>query len=119
MNNIDNVNYRNSGKQDQRNGADQIPEAPSWPFPAVCGNQEVSRIEAPSWKGDIKHRFGVRLKQLRKERGYTQMRLAMEADCDRSYLSDVERGVKEMALTKLNNLALAFGMPLKDLFEGL
>lgn len=47
------------------------------------------------------------------------MRLAMEADCDRSYLSDVERGVKEMALTKLNNLALAFGMPLKDLFEGL
>src|ERR1017187_5494228 len=104
MNNVDDINNDNSREANKSVGDGQMLEAPCWPFATVWDDQEVNKVQAPAWRGDIKHRFGARLKQLRTERGYTQMKLAMEAGCDRSYLCDVERGLKEMALTKLFNL---------------
>ena len=37
-------------------------------------------------------RFGSRLRELRKNRGWTQVRTAEELGIDRSYISDMERG---------------------------
>jgi len=75
--------------------------------------------EAPSWKGQapLKQRFGIRLHDLRMSRGYTQMKFAMLAKIDRSYVSDIERGVKEPALTKIGQIAEAFSMTVSELFE--
>lgn len=61
----------------------------------------------------------MRLREMRESRGYTQMQLAMNASLDRSFLSDLERGVKEPTLTTLNMIATAFNMTLSELLDTL
>ena len=47
---------------------------------------------------DLKHAFGMTLKRVRKEKGFSQEGLALEADIGRSYMSDLERGISEPGL---------------------
>jgi transcriptional regulator with XRE-family HTH domain len=76
--------------------------------------------EAPSYKGKqpIKQRFGTRLQQIRTDKGYTQMKLAQQSTLDRSFISDLERGVKEPTISSLELIATTFSMTLSELFEG-
>lgn len=67
---------------------------------------------------DIKGRFGQRLKELRESRGMTQLQMAIDFEMDRSFISDCERGRKEMSLSMLHRVAVGFQMTLCDLFEG-
>jgi transcriptional regulator with XRE-family HTH domain len=46
------------------------------------------------------------------------MRLAMNAGLDRSFISDIERGVKEPTISTLDMLAIVFSMTLSEMFEG-
>ena len=75
---------------------------------------------APSWKGvqPVRVRFGKRLHELRIGAGYTQMELAMRAGLDRSFISDIERGVKEPTISTLDLFSLSFSKALSELFEG-
>jgi transcriptional regulator with XRE-family HTH domain len=59
---------------------------------------------------DVKKRFGKRLAQLRKERGYSQEFLALESGIARSYLSGVERGQRNIALVNICILADTLGV---------
>ena len=63
--------------------------------------------------------FGKRLRSLRMERGYTQTQLADYLGIDRSFISDVERGKKNMSLTYLETVAQGFGITLSELTRGL
>jgi DNA-binding XRE family transcriptional regulator len=45
-------------------------------------------------------RFGMRLRRLRKNRGWTQVRTAEEFGIDRSYISDMECGKKNVCLVE-------------------
>lgn len=80
----------------------------------------MAQHEAPSWKGrePVRMRFGKRLHELRTSRGYTQMQLAMNAGLDRSFISDIERGVKEPTISTLDMLSIVFSMTLSEMFEG-
>jgi DNA-binding XRE family transcriptional regulator len=80
----------------------------------------MTQHEAPSWKGrePVRVRFGRRLHELRTSKGYTQMQLAMNAGLDRSFISDIERGVKEPTISTLDMLAVVFIMTLSEMFEG-
>lgn len=49
--------------------------------------------------------FGRRLAALRKERGWSQERLALESGLARSYLGGVERGQRNIALLNILKLA--------------
>ena len=49
--------------------------------------------------------FGRRLAALRKERGWSQERLALESGLARSYLGGVERGQRNIALLNILRLA--------------
>jgi len=82
-------------------------------------NVTINKVEAPSYSKpvSISQQFGQRLRKLRTERGYTQLQLASEIGIDRSYLSDVERGVKNMTTCILYSTALALSMSLSDLFQ--
>ena len=64
-------------------------------------------------------RFGIRLRRLRKNRGWTQVRTAEEFGIDRSYISDMERGKKNVCLPTLEVLAQGFGISLAQLVRGL
>jgi transcriptional regulator with XRE-family HTH domain len=59
---------------------------------------------------DICVRFGERLRGLRKARGWTQIYMAEHVGLDRSYLSDLERGKKEVCIRNLEVIASAFDM---------
>lgn len=66
---------------------------------------------------DVSSRFGVRLRQLRRERNFTQLRMANDFGIDRTFISDVERGRKSISLPMLEVLALGFKMSLSDLLK--
>jgi transcriptional regulator with XRE-family HTH domain len=61
--------------------------------------------------------FGRRVKQLRHAKGWSQERLAEEADLDRSYLAGIEVGARNPSLKALERLARALSVHPKDLFN--
>jgi transcriptional regulator with XRE-family HTH domain len=66
---------------------------------------------------DICVRFGKRIRALRKERGWTQIDLAVHTGLGRVFLSDLERGKKEPCLRSIEILAIAFEMTIPQLFR--
>jgi len=60
--------------------------------------------------------FGLRVKELRRERGMTQESLAEKIGVDRSYMGFVERGERNVTLDKIEWISRAFGISLRDLF---
>ena len=66
---------------------------------------------------DVTSRFGVRLRQLRRDHHMTQLRLATEFGIDRTFISDVERGRKSISLPMLEVLALGFELSLSELLH--
>ncbi len=66
---------------------------------------------------NIRTKFGRNIKKLRKERKLTQEELAEIANMDRSYLSDIERGIKSISIEKIENLAIALKMEISELFD--
>ena len=60
--------------------------------------------------------FAARLRALRHARGWSQEKLAEEADMHRTYLAGIERGVRNPSLRNLIKLARALRTPLAELF---
>lgn len=65
---------------------------------------------------DVRERFGSAVKFRREELGLTQEDLADRAGIHRTYLSDVERGSRNLSLVNIERLAAALAMPLSQLF---
>ncbi|MBN4057082.1 helix-turn-helix transcriptional regulator [bacterium AH-315-J21] len=59
--------------------------------------------------------FGLRIKELRLERDWSQEKLADEADMDRSYVGDIERGARNVSLINICKLARTLEVSGKDL----
>jgi len=68
---------------------------------------------------DIRVRFGARVRHLRKQRGWTQAEMADRLGIDRSYLADIERGKRNVALLNIQVIAEGFGMTIAQLFARL
>ncbi len=62
--------------------------------------------------------LAVRVRELRLANGISQEELAHRAGLHRTYVSDIERGMRNIALTNLVRLADALHTPLPDLFVG-
>jgi transcriptional regulator with XRE-family HTH domain len=78
----------------------------------------MNDIEAPAYSEPINTRFGRRLNEVRNSKGRTQMQLSIDAKLDRSFISDIERGVKEPTTQTLDQIAKALNISLSDLFQG-
>jgi DNA-binding XRE family transcriptional regulator len=63
--------------------------------------------------------FGKRLRQLRKKKGWTQRYMSMHIGLDLSYISDMENGKKAVCLPTLQDLSVAFGIPISQILSGL
>ena len=68
-------------------------------------------------KADIRERFGDAVKVRREELGLTQEELAERAGIHRTYLSDVERGGRNLSLVNIERLAVALKVALAELFR--
>ena len=68
---------------------------------------------------DIKEQFGVRVRKLRDKKGWTQAEMADRLGLDRSYISEMESGKRNVCLLNLKVIADGFQIPLAKLFSGL
>jgi len=68
--------------------------------------------------GDICVRVGKRLRALRKAKSWNQDDLALHIGLGRTYISNVERGLKNPSLRSLEIFALGFGMTLSEFLKG-
>jgi transcriptional regulator with XRE-family HTH domain len=65
----------------------------------------------------ILKRVGSRLRQLRRERGYSQEEVALRAGLDRSYVSGLERGEFNVSVIALAKIARALGVKVGAIFD--
>ena len=64
-------------------------------------------------------RFGHHLREIRKQKGYSQESFADHAEVHRTYLGGLERGERNPTLTVLVKLAVALNVPLAKLMQGI
>jgi len=72
-----------------------------------------------SLRGIILERFGKRVRELRKARGFSQETFADNCHLDRTYISGIERGKRNVALCNIEAIARALGISISELTEGL
>lgn len=68
-------------------------------------------------KTEIQTKFGQAIKERRAEIKMNQEDLAGEADLDRTYISGIERGVRNPSLINIKKIADALKIKISKLFE--
>ena len=61
--------------------------------------------------------FGRAVRQVRKNRGFSQEAFADLCGIDRSYMGCVERGESNLALVNIEKIVRALNMPLSEFFK--
>jgi len=67
----------------------------------------------------ILERFGNRVRELRRARGISQEAFADKCGLDRTYISGIERGKRNVALCNIEAIARALGVSISELTKGL
>ena len=67
----------------------------------------------------INKQLGYRIRYLRQQKGMSIEELALDAEVNRNYLGDLERGTRNPTVVVLNRIAKALGIELSTLFEGI
>lgn len=65
----------------------------------------------------ILEKFGKRIKHLRTKAGISQNKLALRCGLHRNYVSDAERGRRNVSLKALEKFASGFGITVSQLLE--
>lgn len=63
--------------------------------------------------------FGKRIRDLRKEKNLSQEALALKSDIDRTYISDIEKGKRNVSLLVIEKLASGLEVKLSELVKKL
>lgn len=66
---------------------------------------------------DIKRKFGDKMRQIRKKKRISQEELAFRAGLHRTYISDVERGSRNISIENIEKIATALNVHMTDLFK--
>lgn len=66
---------------------------------------------------DIREKFGFAVKGRREELGLTQEDFAARVGIHRTYLSDVERGTRNICLQNIERVAAALTLSLSEFFR--
>lgn len=64
---------------------------------------------------DLRTRLGLNLQRLRRERAWSQEDLAFESGLHRTYVSGIERGVRNPTVLILERLARTLAVPASEL----
>lgn len=66
---------------------------------------------------DIRLKFGLRVKKARQDLGLSQEQLAHEADSNRTYISDIERGTRNPSIVVIKRIADALNVSMGSLLD--
>jgi transcriptional regulator with XRE-family HTH domain len=64
-------------------------------------------------------RFGERVRLLRKAKGLSQEAFAVKCSLDRTYISGIERGRRNVSLRNIEIIARTLGVSISELTKGL
>ena len=56
---------------------------------------------------NIKEKFGFKVKELREQKGYSIEYLANISNVDRNYISDIEKGQRNVSIEKIKKIIIA------------
>lgn len=68
-------------------------------------------------KHETLRKFGLRLRELRLAKGLSQETFASQCGLDRTYISGVERGVRNISLANISLIAAALDISIAELME--
>jgi len=66
---------------------------------------------------NIYEKVGQNIRKIRLEKGWTQELLSFEAEVNKNYISDLERGARNPTLKILEKIANALGVDIVDLLK--
>lgn len=66
---------------------------------------------------DIRRQVGLNIKRLRTAKGWSQEELAFRAELHRTYISGIERGVRNPTVTIIARIATTLEVPAHALLE--
>ena len=66
---------------------------------------------------DVRRRLGLNLKKLREEQGFSQESFADHCGLHRTYISGIERGVRNPTVVILDKIARALKVPVGTLLD--
>lgn len=67
----------------------------------------------------ITEQVGMRIKELRTQKGFSQEKLALEAEIDRTYLAGIENGRRNPTLKSLEKILRTLKISFEDFFKGI
>ena len=66
---------------------------------------------------DIRKLYGERLKAFRKKKGLSQEDLGFKSSLHRTYISEVERGRRNISIVNIAKIAKALDLNIKEFFD--
>lgn len=67
----------------------------------------------------ITEQVGMRIRELRTRKGFSQEKLALEAEIDRTYLAGIENGKRNPTLKSLEKILRTLEISFEDFFKGI
>lgn len=67
----------------------------------------------------LRTRFGKRVRDLRKQKSWSQEELADKVGLHRTYIGTIERGEQNVSIDNIEKVAKTLGVSLEQLFKGL
>lgn len=68
---------------------------------------------------DIKVRFGTRVREIRHQRGISQEALAHQSGIDRTYMTSVENGKRNISIENIEKILGGLEISFADFFTGM
>src|SRR5881409_106230 len=78
---------------------------------------KMIRLQTKATRHDVKWSFATTLKAYRARLGISQEELAGRAGLHRTYVSDIERGARNLSLQSIDKLAKALEIPVSTFFS--
>lgn len=66
---------------------------------------------------NIKEKFGLKVKFLREEKGFSIEQLANISNVDRNYISDIEKGQRNVSITIIEKIIQALDLDIATFFN--
>lgn len=65
----------------------------------------------------IRRQIGIRVRELRQNRGLSQEKLALEIGLDRTYIASIEQGKRNVSCVNLKKIWVGLEISPKDFFD--
>jgi len=66
---------------------------------------------------NIQQKYGINVKKFRINKEWSQEKLALNADLDRTYIPGIEKGERNVSIVVIEKIAIALGIDIKDFFD--